>query len=74
METPAVGDSLHSAPSVFPLLGFIDLLHRNSIVPDGRTLAWFAMVGSYNWERQEIATKTLESDAPIRSPFLLEMV
>lgn len=72
VETPAVGDSLHSAPPVFPLLGFIDLLHRNSIVPDGRTLAWFAMVGDYNWERQEIATKTLEADAPIRSPFLLE--
>ena len=72
VEAPAVGDSLHSAPPAFPLLGFIDLLHRNSIIPDGRTLAWFAMVGDYNWERQEIATKTLEADAPIRSPFLLE--
>ena len=72
VETPAVGDSLHPAPPVFPLLGFIDELHRNSIIPDGRILAWFAMVGDYSWERQEVATKTLEADAPIRSPFLLE--
>ena len=72
VETPALGDSLHPAPPVFPVFGFVDALRRNSIIPDGRTLAWFAMVGDYSWERQEVATKTLESDAPIRSPFLLE--
>ena len=71
VETPVVGDSLQPAPPVFPIFGFVDALGRNSIIPDAHALAWYAKAGR-SWERQGVATKTLEADAPIRSPFLLE--
>ena len=71
VETPVVGDSLHPAPPVFPIFGFVDALGRNSIIPDAHALAWYAKAGR-SWERQGVATKTLEADVPIRSPFLLE--
>ena len=71
VEMPVVGDSLHPAPPVFPIFGFVDALGRNSIIPDAHALAWYAKAGR-SWERQGVATKMLEADAPIRSPFLLE--
>lgn len=71
VETPVVGDSLQPASPVFPTFGFVDALGRNSIIPDAHALAWYAKAGR-SWERQGVATKTLEADAPIRSPFLLE--
>ncbi len=64
-------DSLHPEAMPFPFVGFVDALRRNCIIPEGHALAWFAPAGR-SWERQNIAVKTLEADAPLRAPFLLE--
>lgn len=65
------GDSLHPEAMPFPFVGFVDALRRNCIIPEGHALAWFAPAGR-SWERQNITVKTLEADAPLRAPFLLE--
>ena len=65
------GDSLHSESPSFPFVGFVDALGRNCLIPEGRALAWFAPAGR-SWEPQGVGVKTLEADAPLRAPFLLE--
>ena len=54
--TPAAEESIPAKMGRFPL---------------GHALAWFAPTGQ-SWERQGISAKTLEADAPLRAPFLLE--
>ena len=65
------GDSLHPEATSFPFVGFVDALRRNCLIPDGRALAWFAPAG-HSWEPQGVGVKTLEAEAPLQAPFLLE--
>ena len=69
--TPVAKESIPAKMGRFPFVGFVDALGRNCIIPEGRDLAWFALAGQ-SWERQGISAKTLEADAPLQAPFLLE--
>lgn len=69
--TPAAKEGMPATMGRFPFVGFVDALRRNCIIPEGHALAWFAPAGR-SWERQNIAVKTLDADAPLRAPFLLE--
>lgn len=69
--TPAAKEGMPATMGRFPFVGFVDALGRNCIIPEGRALAWFAPAGQ-SWERQGISAKTLEADAPLQAPFLLE--
>ena len=69
--TPAAKEGMPAMMGRFPFVGFVDALGRNCIIPEGRALAWFAPAGQ-SWERQGVGVKTLEADAPLRAPFLLE--